>query len=420
MGPGDAARAREAAIALTVKQNFPDGAGQLEEPFFGFVSELSKTGVDAQADYESSKASPRFCYSYFALYGDAFMDGAPDPFPDGYLSRLAASGVNAVWLQAVLYKMAPFPWDPTLSAGHEQRLKNLNALVERAKSHGMGVYLYLNEPRAMPLAFFENHPELKGTVENEHAALCTSTPAVQQYIASSVALICENAPNLAGFFTITASENFTNCWSHGNGANCPQCSKRAPDAVIAEVNALVQAGITMSSGAQRLIAWDWGWGDAWAEAAIRRLPSEVAHMSVSEWSIPITRGGIANTVGEYSISTIGPGPRATKLWNAAKDRPKPLRTIAKIQANTTWECGSMPYIPAVANVAKHMENLRSARVNGVMLGDPGGYPAPNLEVAGKMTSEPTLAPRMRCCRLHSAGLASRAPPRSSRRGKCAA
>lgn len=391
--PDEATRAREQAIAAVVKQYFPDAPGVLKDPLFGFIDDLTRPAEKTAADYESSKSNPRFCYSYFALYGDAFVDGAPDPFPDGYLSRLAASGVNAVWLQAVLYKMAPFPWDPALSAGYEQRLKNLNTLVAHAKARGMGVYLYLNEPRAMPLSFFDNYPRIKGTVEGDYAALCTSTPDVQQYLASSVALICEEVPDLAGFFTITASENLTNCWSHGNGKACPRCGKRTPASVISELNALVEAGISMSAGGQRLIVWDWGWGEDWAEAAIKRLPNAVSHMSVSEWSIPIRRGGVETTVGEYSISAIGPGPRAMKLWAAAQNRPVPLRTIAKIQANTTWECGSVPYIPAVDNVAKHIEGLRKAYATGVMLGwTLGGYPAPNLEVAGTMIADPTLTP----------------------------
>ena len=40
------------------------------------------------------------------------------------------------------------------------------------------------------------------------------------------------APGLAGFFTITASENLTNCWSHGQGKGCPRCGKRAPAEVM--------------------------------------------------------------------------------------------------------------------------------------------------------------------------------------------
>jgi len=389
--PDDATRARQNEIAEITREYFPKGAGVAEEPLFGFVGELSAPFDAVPGDFALSKSSPRYCYSYFALYGDAFIDGAPDPFPDGYLARLSASGVNAVWLQGVLYKLAPFPWNPGLSEGYEERLKNLNKLVERVKSHGMGVYLYMNEPRSMPLSFYDSHPELKGAVENDIAALCSSDPGVQQYMASSIALICEAAPNLAGFFTISASENLTNCWSLGNGAACVRCSKRKPADVIAEVNALIQSGIEMADGGQKLIAWDWGWADDWAEAAIRRLHPQVAHMSVSEWSIPIQRGGVDSMVGEYSISTVGPGPRATKHWEIAKTRPRPLKTLAKIQANTTWECGAMPYIPAVQNVAKHVSNLRERDVDGVMFGwTLGGYPSPNLEVAGKLVGDRDL------------------------------
>lgn len=392
--PDDAAKRRQVEIAETLRHFFPEGVGQLEEPLFSFVRELSTApaGPDA-ADVPPSRFSPRYCYSYFALYGDPLLDGAPDAYPDAYLERLAQSGANGVWLQAVLYKLAPFPWDESLSERYEERLKNLAALVARAKSHGIGVYLYLNEPRAMPLPFFDDRPDLKGVVEGDHAALCTSHPSVQAYISGAVATVCAAVPNLAGFFTITASENLTNCWSHGQGAACPRCSEHGAADVIAEVNAIVQAGIKASGGGQTLIAWDWGWGDDWATDAIRRLPAKTMLQSVSEWSIPINRGGIDSVVGEYSISEIGPGPRATKHWRAAKQRSSPIRTIAKIQANVTWELSTVPYIPAVENVARHAANLRGADVDGLMLGwTLGGYPSPNLEVVAAIGASETITP----------------------------
>jgi hypothetical protein len=87
-------------------------------------------------------------------------------------------------------------------------------------------------------------------------------------------------------------------------------------------------------------------------------------------------------VGEYSISAIGPGPRAQRHWKLARERG--LKTIAKIQAGCTWELSAVPYIPAVENVARHAENLRAARVDGLMLGwTLGGYPSPNLEVVSE-------------------------------------
>ena len=44
-------------------------------------------------------------------------------------------------------------------------------------------------------------------------------------------------PGLGGVFTITASENLTNCASHGNHQQCPRCRKRSDANIIAEVNA---------------------------------------------------------------------------------------------------------------------------------------------------------------------------------------
>ncbi len=389
--PDEKAKAREQEMARILKEEFGGFAqvlGHLQEPLFGFIPALSeKIPENFRASNESKSAasslSPRFCYSYFALYGDPLMDQETDPFPDGYLQRLAQSGVDGVWLQGVLYKLAPFPWDAKLSEHYETRLKNLKSLVERAKKNGIGVYLYLNEPRAMPLRFFDSRPNLKGVTEGEDATLCTSAPEVQQYVADAVASICRAAPDLAGIFTITASENLTNCWSHGAGKNCPRCSKRSPAEVIAEVNSLIEKGIQQAGAKTQLIAWDWGWNDDWADSAIRFLPKESALMSVSEWSIPIQRGGIKSAIGEYSISEIGPGPRAKRHWRIARERG--LKTIAKIQANNTWELAAVPHIPAVANVAQHAANLRAEKVDGLMLGwTLGGCPSPNLEVVAEI------------------------------------
>lgn len=388
-------RAREKAIAAVLAEAFPSGVTKLEEPPFAFVQRLAggkARPAKSGASLESNRFSPRYCYSYFALYGDPLLDPETDPYPDPYLARLAEIGVDGVWLHGVLYKLAPFPWDESLSARYEERLDALRRLVQRAKRHGIRLYLYLNEPRAMPVAFFEARPHLKGVVENDHAALCTSQIEVQQYLMNAVASVSQAVPDLGGYFTITASENLTNCWSHGRGAACPRCGARNPADVIAEVNAILQAGIKASGNTQRFIAWDWGWGDDWAVDAIRRLPSGVSLMSVSEWSIPIRRGGIESIVGEYSISAIGPGPRATRHWNAVR-LPERSRTLAKIQAGTTWEIGSVPYVPAVANVAQHVANLRETPVTGLMLGwTLGGFPSPNLEVVVEMGRETTGTP----------------------------
>jgi hypothetical protein len=381
--PDAATRKREAEIAQVVHESFPHGLPPTTSPLFHFVSELQQP-VTARP-VNPKRFAPRFCYSYFALYGDPLLDTKADPYPDGYLKQMAAAGVTGVWLQGVLPKLAPFPWDPAQSEHYRERLENLRRLTARAHRHGIGVYLYLNEPRSLPLAFFKTHPELRGAVEGDHAALCTSSPEVQRYLIDAVATVCRAAPDIAGIFTITASENLTNCWSHGAGAGCPRCAPRGPAEVIAEVNRLFQNGIRQAHSGARLIAWDWGWPEGAAHAIIDLLPPDAALMSVSEWDLPIARGGVDSVVGEYSLSAVGPGPRAQRHWAWAHDRG--LQTIAKIQAANSWELSAVPYLPVLENTARHAANLRAANIDGLMLGwTLGGYPSPNLEVVAEIGS----------------------------------
>lgn len=391
--PDEAAQRRAKEIAATLADEFPHGLRPPQDPLFSFLTDLSSVPSSTRQAVAptSSSFSPRFCYSYFALYGDPLLDTAADPYPEGYLAQLAASGVNGVWLQGVLTKLAPFPWEPARSAGYEVRLRNLARLVKRARRHGIGIYLYLNEPRALPLSFLKDHPDLQGVIEGDHAALCTSVPQVREYLRSAMAAVVRAVPELAGVFTITASENLTNCWSHHQGASCPRCKDRAPASVIAELNNTLSDGLRGAGAQTRLFVWDWGWDDNWAPDIIQALPASAAFMSVSEWDLPINRGGVESRVGEYSISAIGPGPRARRHWALAQKRG--LKTVAKIQAGCTWELSAVPYIPAVQNVAQHAANLREEKVDGLMLGwTLGGYPSPNLEVVAELGSDSKAGP----------------------------
>jgi len=329
--------------------------------------------------------NPRYLYSYFALYGDPLMEPEIDPFPDGYLEKLARAGINGVWMQAVLNTLAPSDRFPEFGAGWERRLGNLNKLVERAGQFGVKVYLYLNEPRAMPAAFFEKHPEARGRSEAGLYAMCTSVPAVRQWLADSLAHIVKQAPGLGGFFTITMSENLTNCFSHGgtwgkgapNAGDCPRCGKRKSWDVLAELLRTFRDGIRRSSASAELINWDWGWGDELAQNLIPLLPRDTRFLSMSEWDRPVERGGVKTEAHEYSISVVGPGPRALRNWEQA--RQQGVAAMAKVQLNNTWEISAVPYIPVMHLILEHCENLSRAGISGIMASwTCGGYASPNL------------------------------------------
>ncbi len=218
--------------------------------------------------------------------------------------------------------------------------------------------------------------------------MCTSNERVRQWMEDALAHTMRQVPGLGGVFVITASENLTNCWTRGRGSECPRCGPRGDEQVMAEVMATIERGVHRGNPDAKVIAWDWGWaGHGRAAGLVERLPQSVWLMSVSEWSLPIERGGVKSEVGEYSISAVGPGPRALEHWGAAKQAG--MKTMAKMQLNTTWEAGSLPYLPVLDLVAEHCRNVAQSGVEGMLFSwSVGGYPSPNLKVAARFGRKP--------------------------------
>jgi len=166
--PGEQVSVENLLYALLI-QSANDAAEVLAENYpggrTGFISSMNQW-ADRLNLRQTNFLNPT------GLDQDGHLSSASD------LARLAASGVDGVWLQAVLTRLAPFPWDARQSEGHKTRLKSLRLLVERARRHGVGVYLYLNEPRSCPTSFFATHeppaqrPSLLGVVRRNHELEC--------------------------------------------------------------------------------------------------------------------------------------------------------------------------------------------------------------------------------------------------------
>jgi hypothetical protein len=398
--PNDLVIKRCEEIRSVVSSHFGEELARAYKPRFDFIREMSFSDRGkAFAVQAGDEEDPiRFLYSYFGVFGDPLSNPELDPYPDVLLQQLSQLGVNGVWLHVVLRQLAPSSAFTEFGAGHEIRIANLRKMVERARRYGIAIYLYMNEPRAMPASFFEGRQDIRGVQEGDYYALCTSAAEVRQWIEDSLRYVFKQVPGLGGVFTITASENLTNCYSHShNAGGCPRCSKRSGPEVIAEVNKAIAAGVWAGNPSAKVIVWDWGWPDGtdsgwgspnWAEQIIELLPDNVYLMSVSEWGKPIARGGVAGAVGEYSMSAVGPGPRALKHWAMAKKRG--LKTIAKVQVNCTWELSAVPYLPVMNLVGQHCENLAKAGIDGLMLSwSVGGYPSPNLGVVREFQRKPT-------------------------------
>jgi aminoglycoside N3'-acetyltransferase len=342
----------------------------------------------------NTKFDLRMLYPYSSVYGDPFTDSEIDILPEGMLERLAMTGINGIWLQSVLYTMVPFPFDPSISAGWEQRIKGLNRLIEKAGKYGIGVYLYMNEPRAMPAEFFKKYPELAGSVNEDYTCMCTSKKEVRDYLCNACERLFNEAPGLAGVLTITMSENLTNCYSRGVN-NCPICSKRKPYEVIGEVNRCIEEGVHKASPKAKVICWSWAWKEqnGWknedVDKAVECLPSNIRLMCTSESEMEYTIAGVSSKVADYTISLPGPGAKAKLFWQEARKRN--IATMAKVQLNNTWECSAVPYIPVMDLIKEHLDNLSREGVSGLMVSwTLGGYPSVNLKFASKYFWEETV------------------------------
>ena len=305
-----AQKAQLSRIKAIVKQHF-SGIFDGKPPFAFF--EGGKQGSDVQ-----STDGLRLIYSYCGLYATALDADISLSYPDEMLSMYRELGVNAVWLPALLYQLVPFPFDESYSEGWQMRQARLRELIARAAAYDIKVYLYLNEPRCMPNAFFEAHPELLGKRDAEYSALCTQNPAVMAYLRSAVRTLCESAPGLGGFFAITCSENLTHCKSRMSGEECPVCRDVPIERLVAEVLCAICEESSAVDPEIRTIAWTWAWDDYMTEqqmrACIDMLPPEIIIQSNSEAMLEFERGGVHGCVRDYSISIPGPAPLAKRVW----------------------------------------------------------------------------------------------------------
>ena len=329
--------------------------------------------------------STRMIYAFSGLYQHAFDVDSETFLPDGQLAAYQALGINGIWTQCLLSQVAPNPFDREAADAHLTRLGNMRKMTERLAKYGIKLYLYLNEPRSMPTAFFETRPDLKGHERDGEASLCTSVPEVRKYLTDSVEYVCRAVPKLGGFFSITRSENLTNCYSHSGDADrpclCPRCKERSVGEVVAEVIGCYLEGVRRVSDEIKVFAWSWRWDDE-SEAIIRRLPKGVILLSQSELDMPFDIGGVRGNVLDYSMSIVGPGERARREWQLGKECG--LELGAKVQVSTTWEASTVPAIPVSPSIDEHINRLKDEGVRHLLLSwTLGGYPSSSIAAAAK-------------------------------------
>lgn len=358
-------------------------------------NQAERTGVfafDRMNVKKKTQVKIRYIYSFSGLYTDVLDCDTRISFPDELLAAYGRAGINGIWIQGILAQLTPHPFAPEQSEGWETRLETLAALCNRCARYGVKVYMYINEPRQLPLEFFEDHPDMKGsmTAGTNTAALCSSHPRVHQYLRDSMRTLCAAAPNIGGFIVLTQSENATTCYARGafyspkHWEMCPVCAGRQVSDTLADVIGAIRQGVRDVSDKIDIILYAWCFGKHFLEGDLERLisllPKDVVYLQVSESQIPTHIGGVDGETGDYSLSIVGPGEAAREQWTLAQKGG--LQTMAKVQVNTSWECSTAPFLPVFGNVDRHISNLMEDGVRNLMLSwTHGGYISDNLRIA---------------------------------------
>ena len=339
-----------------------------------------------------------FIHSYAASCGDV-LGGADvsDPVPESLLAQYASMGIAGVWMHALLYLLCPIPGAEEYSAGFRKRLDNLREIVRRCGRYGIKVYLYLNEPRALPPSFYDRKPHWGGREARGTRTVCIRhSPEPLQWLETALRSVFTAVPELGGVLTITMSENPTHCNFDHHREACPYCRDTAPERFIAAVNAAVERGMHAAAPGARMLIFDWAWrsGPGTGPATdfkcgvLDLLPKHpnVFVTSVSEWGLPTRVGGVEQHVVDYSISQVGPAAEAEAVW--AHARRIGLGVCAKLQINNSWELSAVPYIPVPYLIREHLDKLKRAGADGLMLSwTLGGFPGGNLELLDSTPEE---------------------------------
>lgn len=369
----------------------------VEEHFSGFFDgaipfDFFKDGEQKKIEGKQGE-DLRLIYSYCGLYANVLEKDPAISYPDELLSMYQEMGVNAIWLPIALYQIVPFSFDPSYSVGWEARQERLRSLIKRAGDYNIKVYLYMNEPRCMPLHFFDQYPELLGAKRDMYGALCSSDPRVIPHLRSAIRTLCESVKGLGGFFVITCSENLTHCKSVGGHIiHCEKCKDTPISKLVSDVLCAISEESRAVDPSLRTIAWTWAWDNFMTKDEIRecidRIPKEVILQSNSEESKDFEIGGVKWKVADYSISIPGPSDFTKEVWDYARSRGHEVS--AKVQINNSWECSTVPFMPVFDLIREHMIGLRNEGVRHLMLSwTLGGYPSISLKIASSCLQDPS-------------------------------
>lgn len=326
------------------------------------------------------------------FFRDELLDDL-EYYPDHYLSRLAESGVNGIWITLALKEMDDSPEG-------RRRFEKLNRNIRQCRRYGIRVWAFCIEPQgwsdANPLP--GDAPELCGPgLYGRWNSFCPASERAEQWLHDAVYKLFRGAPGLGGMITISHGERVTSCLScvslYSDGkVPCGRNCGLTPAEIIRRVLAPMERGMREASPGARLISWLYmphpDQTSEWIYQLPGGMPPDVVMMANFESGCRVRQLGKVRSGGDYWLSAAGPSERFCRL----AEHRKPYPVGAKIQVGCSHECATVPFIPVPGQLYRKYRSMKALGVEHVLqCWYFGNFPGVMNDAAGLLATDGAVA-----------------------------
>ena len=288
--------------------------------------------VEPTDTLRTSLFNPRMVHSGYGL----------DMYPTEHLKNIAHSGISAILVFVKDVDKTPH--------GYE----DFNDLCYRAAQYGLDVYAYSYLANKM-------HPDDEGAYE---------------FYDDLYGKFLDRCPGFKGMIFVGESCEFPSKDEHTTGRrrqdNVDKDGKQIvknkynpgwwPCYDYKDLMEMIGTILRKRNPDFDIVFWSYNWSRTRAEARkalIDTLPKYITLQATFEMGEHIVRDGITNTTADYTIFSHGPGYYFSTEARFAKENGLKLYSMTNT-GGLTWDCGTVPYIPAPYQWMKRYAEMQHA------------------------------------------------------------
>lgn len=322
---------------------------------------------------------------------DELLDGE-NYYPDAYLDRLAASGINGLWISAKWEQLCETRFYAVDRDCMKKRLEKLQRTVDRCRRYGIRIFLQTNEPAAWVSGsgILKEYPELGGTELYGRTCCCPTSPEGAEYLEECCFQIFSSIRHLGGLLNIALGEGLTTCASDPE-VRCLRCSEIPRHEILLRSWTSMLKGIRRGCGnaTGKMIAWLYLPGlhalEPWMRDLFRSAPEDMIIQLNCESGAGIAQQGKIRFADDYWLSVDHPSKTFREF---VKSVPPNVGVSAKIQVGCSHEVATVPFVPVPGLLYRKYRALHRLGVSSVMqCWFFGNYPGMMNEAAGLLAFE---------------------------------